>query len=87
MLYGLNLGKVFFGESMFTRRNDASKVAFVRLVEHLHEWGYALIDCQVASAHLTSLGADAVPRRDFITALNRYCDEPTHWKAWDDSYG
>ena len=86
-LYGLNLGKVFFGESMFTRRNDASKVAFVRLVEHLHEWGYALIDCQVASAHLTSLGADAVPRRDFITALNRYCDEPTHWKAWDDSYG
>lgn len=81
-LYGLSLGKVFFGESMFSRRSDASKVAFVHLVEHLQTWGYELIDCQVASAHLSSLGAEAIPRRDFIAVLNRYCDVPNPWKAW-----
>lgn len=81
-LYGLSLGKVFFGESMFSRRSDASKVAFVHLVEHLQTWGYELIDCQVASAHLSSLGAEAIPRRDFIAVLNRYCDMPNPWKAW-----
>ena len=86
-LYGLALGKVFFGESMFTRRSDASKVAFVRLVEHLRKWGYILIDCQVASAHLNSLGAEAVPRREFIAQLNRYCDLPTPWRSWSDSHG
>ena len=86
-LYGLSLGTVFFGESMFTRRSDASKVAFVRLVEHLQEWGYALIDCQVASAHLASLGAEAIPRRNFVAVLNRCCDMPAPWKAWGDSYG
>lgn len=86
-LYGLALGKVFFGESMFARRSDASKVAFVRLVEHLQKWGYVLIDCQVASAHLTSLGAETVPRRDFIAILNRHCDPPTLWGPWGDSYG
>jgi leucyl/phenylalanyl-tRNA---protein transferase len=86
-LYGLALGKVFFGESMFARRSDASKVAFVRLVEHLRQWGYVLIDCQVASAHLASFGAEPVRRRDFIAILNRYCDLPTLWGPWGDSYG
>jgi leucyl/phenylalanyl-tRNA--protein transferase len=86
-LYGLALGKVFFGESMFSRRSDASKVAFVRLVEHLRKWDYALIDCQVASAHLDSLGAEAVPRRDFVALLNRYCNVPTPWGSWSDSHG
>ena len=81
-LYGLSLGKVFFGESMFSRRSDASKVAFVHLVEHLQRWGYELIDCQVASAHLSSLGAEAIRRRDFIAILNRYSDAPNTWKAW-----
>jgi leucyl/phenylalanyl-tRNA--protein transferase len=86
-LYGLSLGKVFFGESMFSRHSDASKVAFVHLVEHLQAWDYALIDCQVASAHLSSLGAEAIPRRDFIDILNRYCDVPNPWKAWAAAYG
>jgi leucyl/phenylalanyl-tRNA--protein transferase len=81
-LYGLSLGKVFFGESMFSRRSDASKVAFIHLVEHLQAWGYVLIDCQVASAHLSSLGAEAVPRREFSAILNRFCDVPSPWKAW-----
>ena len=86
-LYGLSLGRVFFGESMFSRRSDASKIAFVHLVEHLRTWGYVVIDCQVASAHLTSLGAETIPRRDFISILSRYCDEPTPWKAWATANG
>ena len=80
-LYGLSLGKIFFGESMFARRNDASKVAFVKLVERLRQWGYALVDCQVASTHLESLGAESIPRRDFIAILNHYCDVPPAWDA------
>jgi leucyl/phenylalanyl-tRNA--protein transferase len=85
-LYGISLGKVFFGESMFSRRSDASKVAFVRLVEHLKKWGYVLIDCQIASVHLSSLGAEAVPRRDFIKILNRHCDDASAWGAWDNAH-
>lgn len=85
-LYGLALGRVFFGESMFSRRSDASKVAFVRLVAHLQKWGYAIVDCQVASAHLASLGAESIPRRHFIATLNRCCDVPTSWGPWDDSH-
>ena len=86
-LYGLSLGKVFFGESMFSRRSDASKVAFVCLVEHLQTCGYELIDCQVASTHLSSLGAETIPRRDFIAILNRYCDMPNPWKAREATNG
>lgn len=82
-LYGIALGQVFFGESMFSRRSDASKVAFVHLVEHLKKWGYVLIDCQVSSTHLMSLGAETIPRRAFIAILNSYCDVPAPWEAWN----
>lgn len=82
-LYGLAMGRVFFGESMFSRRSDASKVAFVRLAAQLQKWGYVLIDCQVASAHLASLGAEAIPRRRFIELLNKHCDAPTYWGPLD----
>lgn len=68
-LYGLALGGIFFGESMFSNRPNASKIGFVHLVEHLKKWGYALIDCQVYSDHLASLGADEIPRAEFITRL------------------
>ncbi len=85
-LYGLAMGRVFFGESMFSRRSDASKVAFVQLVAHLRKWGYALIDCQVASEHLASLGAVNIPRRRFIADLNRWCDAPTRWDPWDNGH-
>lgn len=71
-LYGVALGQVFFGESMFTRRTDASKVAFVHLVRHLERWGYNVIDCQVTSAHLQSLGATEIPRREFSRLLEQY---------------
>lgn len=73
-LYGLAIGAVFFGESMFSRRTDASKVAFVYLVEHLKNSGYALIDCQVYNDHLASLGATEIPRAEFVEQLQRLVD-------------
>ncbi len=70
-VYGLALGGVFFGESMFSTAADASKVALVRLAAECRARGIELIDCQVASAHLASLGAREIPRREFIARLAR----------------
>lgn len=64
-LYGLALGRVFFGESMFSRETDASKVALAHLVAYLKELGYGLIDCQMSTPHLASLGAREIPRVQF----------------------
>jgi leucyl/phenylalanyl-tRNA--protein transferase len=71
-LYGVRLGKVFFGESMFSTVSNASKYAFIRYVHQLREEGVALIDCQVYTEHLESLGAKMIPRSDFISLLNQY---------------
>jgi leucyl/phenylalanyl-tRNA--protein transferase len=71
-LYGIQLGQVFFGESMFSLRRDASKVALARLVDECHARDIQLIDCQVASAHLASLGAREVSRSQFAALLRRY---------------
>jgi leucyl/phenylalanyl-tRNA--protein transferase len=71
-LYGLRLGRVFYGESMFSRRTDASKVAFVHLVRKLQEEGVVLIDCQVTTDHLLSLGAEEIPRRRFVELLRQH---------------
>ena len=68
-LYGIAIGHVFFGESMFTRVADASKVGFVTLVQQLQASGYRLIDCQVHTDHLESLGAMMIPRPDFTRLL------------------
>jgi leucyl/phenylalanyl-tRNA--protein transferase len=73
-LYGVALGRIFFGESMFTRVTDASKVAFVHLVRELERRGFRLIDCQVHTAHLASLGAETLPRREFVRILAQSCD-------------
>lgn len=73
-LYGVALGQIFFGESMFSRVSNASKVAFVYLVRQLKEKSFQLIDCQVETAHLGSLGARNIPRQQFIQILDRYCD-------------
>jgi len=81
-LYGIALGRVFFGESMFHTMTDASKVAFVTLVEQLEEWGYQLIDCQVHTEHLESLGAVEIDRRDFVELLARYCEASAKAEAW-----
>ncbi len=70
-LYGVTLGGVFFGESMFARATDASKVAFVTLVRHLGALGYTLIDCQVRTEHLARFGAVDWPRERFHEALAR----------------
>lgn len=68
-LYGVALGKVFFGESMFSRVPDASKIAFVHLVRQLKDWNFNVIDCQVKTAHLASLGAREIPRTEFTQIL------------------
>lgn len=68
-LYGMSVGRVFCGESMFAKVSDASKVAFSVLVERLKEWGYDFIDCQVPTDHLKSLGAKEVSREYFLERL------------------
>ena len=78
-LYGLGIGKIFFGESMFHRYRDASKVALVYLVRKLQADGYQLIDCQVKSDHLISLGACEIARSQFKQFLDRYCLNPEPW--------
>ncbi len=81
-LYGLALGGVFFGESMFSLVADSSKVAFAALVERLKEWDFGLIDCQVATRHLLSLGAHEVEREEFERRLALALAKPTHKKSW-----
>jgi leucyl/phenylalanyl-tRNA--protein transferase len=65
-LYGVRLGKIFFGESMFSKVSNASKFAFIRYVQQLQSEGVQLIDCQVYTAHLESLGAEMIPREEFL---------------------
>ncbi len=84
-LYGVALGQVFFGESMFSRVVDASKVALVALTRHLQDWGYRLIDGQVDSRHLASMGARLIARSEFIAQIERWCDQdpqPEAWRVW-----
>ncbi len=69
-LYGVAIGGAFFAESMFTRVDDASKVALVRLVTQLKAWGFRLMDCQQSSPHVRRFGAEEIPRRDFLTRLS-----------------
>ncbi len=81
-LYGVALGRVFFGESMFTRATDASKVAFVALTRQLQRWGFPLIDCQVQTNHLESLGASMMPRQQFSQILQRECQPRDEALVW-----
>lgn len=74
-LYGICIGKVFFGESMFSQVTDASKIAFAELVFYLQKLDFRLIDCQVRTRHLESLGAQSIPRTVFIEALHIYCND------------
>lgn len=75
-LYGVAIGRVFFGESMFARTSDASKVAFVWLVRQLQRWDFRLIDCQVHTGHLASLGACDISRQEFGRILDGSCPLP-----------
>lgn len=74
-LYGLAMGQLFFGESMFSRADNASKVGFVTLVEHLKNWGFVLIDCQMPTEHLLSLGAQTISRSEFAGYLSGHLDQ------------
>lgn len=84
-LYGLSLGNLFFGESMFSKANNMSKVAFICLARGLERWGMPLIDCQVENDHLISLGAQAMPRAEFLEHLRRGMEAPTRRGSWSDA--
>ncbi|MGH8332804.1 MAG: leucyl/phenylalanyl-tRNA--protein transferase, partial [Pseudomonas fluorescens] len=76
-LYGLAMGQLFFGESMFSRADNASKYGFATLVRHLKDSGFVLIDCQMPTDHLHSLGARAIPRSEFAGYLAQHLDQPS----------
>jgi len=83
-LYGMAVGRVFYGESMFTRVRDASKIALAHLVRHVRLHGFELIDCQMETGHLASLGAHAIPRDEFsacIAELVNSGPEPHRWET------
>ena len=88
-LYGLAMGKVFFGESMFSQQTNASKIAFISLCRQLEKWGYQLIDCQVENPHLLSLGAVTIERSDFLRQLTEALNQSGSDHLWqfDSTYG
>jgi leucyl/phenylalanyl-tRNA--protein transferase len=86
-LYGVALGRMFYGESMFTHAADASKIALVHLVRQIERWHFGMIDCQLHTRHLASLGAREIPRADFMRKLQELVDYPGvtgHWELDDD---
>ena len=74
-IYGVGIGRAFFGESMFARRTDASKIGIVALAAQLDRWGFPFIDCQLETAHLMSLGAEHISRRKFVGEIARLVKE------------
>jgi leucyl/phenylalanyl-tRNA--protein transferase len=88
-LYGVALGRAFFGESMFTRAADASKIALAHLVRQLGRWSYGIIDCQMATAHLARFGAREIPRAEFTRKLQELVNYPQaagEWRFDDDLF-
>ncbi|MDC0077816.1 MAG: leucyl/phenylalanyl-tRNA--protein transferase [SAR324 cluster bacterium] len=82
-LYGISLGQCFFGESMFSTSNDSSKVALVALAEFSREVGIKMIDCQMSTAHLLSLGAKEIRREVFLKKLKIHLEQPTLKGSWN----
>ncbi len=81
-LYGVAIGRMFYGESMFSREPDASKVALVRLAQQLQRWEFGLIDCQMETPHLASMGARTLPRAAFTARLAKLVNLPHHSGPW-----
>jgi leucyl/phenylalanyl-tRNA--protein transferase len=81
-LYGVAVGRMFFGESMFSRAPNASKVALVALVRQLARWRFELIDCQMSTGHLASLGAREIPRHQFLRHVERLTSAPSVRSPW-----
>jgi leucyl/phenylalanyl-tRNA--protein transferase len=82
-LYGVSLGKAFFGESMFHLESDASKVAFHALAAKANKEGFLFIDAQMHTEHLVSLGAEGIPRKEFLIALKNALEWPTLKGKWE----
>ena len=88
-LYGVSIGRMFYGESMFARVADASKVALVAAVRQLARWRFEMIDCQMTTAHLASLGAREIPRSEFLRQMRRLAAAepvPAPWRFDDDLF-
>jgi leucyl/phenylalanyl-tRNA--protein transferase len=81
-LYGVALGRMFYGESMFARETDASKIALSFLVRQLARWNFEMVDCQMSTAHLASLGAREIPRADFLERLAVLTAQPAVPGPW-----
>jgi leucyl/phenylalanyl-tRNA--protein transferase len=81
-LYGVAIGRMFYGESMFSREPDASKIALVRLAQQLQQWEFGMIDCQMETAHLSSMGARTMPRAAFVTRLAELVNLPHRPGPW-----
>jgi leucyl/phenylalanyl-tRNA---protein transferase len=81
-LYGVAIGRMFFGESMFARRSDASKVAFVSMLEQFERWEMPLVDCQVPTSHLASLGGRGIPRQEFLRHVGLLVRQPAVPAPW-----
>lgn len=88
-LYGVAIGRMYYGESMFAHASDASKIALAHLVRQLARWNYGMIDCQMRTAHLASFGAREIPRADFMRRLGElvnYAAGPDEWRFDDDLF-
>ncbi|OGS90609.1 MAG: leucyl/phenylalanyl-tRNA--protein transferase [Gallionellales bacterium GWA2_60_18] len=87
-LYGVSIGRMFYGESMFSRRTDASKIALAHLCRQLERWRFGMIDCQMNTAHLASLGAREIPRSEFVTRVKELvnCTLATPWQFDPDPF-
>lgn len=91
-LYGIALGRMFYGESMFSRQPDASKIALAALCRQAQRWGYGMIDCQVGNPHLSSMGAETLARRHFADILQQLVQQPAahppgSWRtAWQQAW-
>jgi leucyl/phenylalanyl-tRNA--protein transferase len=81
-LYGVSLGSAFFGESMFTKKSNASKVALVTLAQQLSDWDFSFMDCQIITPHLMRLGAQEIPRSKFLTLLESALLRPAKKGKW-----
>ena len=81
-LYGVALGRMFYGESMFSRQTDASKIALVCLVRQIERWGFELVDCQMSTPHLATLGAREMPRAEFTRHVGRLVRQPGVPAPW-----
>jgi len=81
-LYGVGLGRMFYGESMFSRKTDASKIALAHLAAQLKRWNFGMIDCQMNTPHLATLGAREIPRREFLARLQELIHYPNTASTW-----